>query len=264
MAFPRRRLIARSLPRLLLFFACLVASPFLSGAAAPKGPFFSVLAVGAEPLPENLHWLETPEKGVPLKTSFARRGDLLPASAGRPLVFGIPRQNPGKGESPFVPLCTVAWPAGATERALVLLVSDKGGLWGVAIDDGEKVFPRGSLRIVNMVPRPLAARWGDFTWEVPPGPAPSRPYPAVKPGPQGQPGRFKVMLGVRWNDDKDANIIYAGRADARPDSRTLLVVREVKETGVTDTGAVIDVGVSYSTRWVVETLPKAESSNKTP
>lgn len=255
--------------RRAVFLVCLGVLPCLCGATAAepadktgkgKGAVFSVLTVGGESLPEGLHWLESPGNGVPLKTSFVRRGDLLPAIAGQALVFGVPRVNPGKDEPPFAVLCTVPWPAGASERALVLLIVEKGRLWGVAIDDGETVFPRGTLRIINMVNRPLAARWGDFTWEVPPGPAPSRPYPLVPPGPAGQPGRFKVMLGVRWNEGNDANIIYAGRAEARADSRTLLVVREVNETGITSTGETVNVGVSYNTRWVVETLPKPSAA----
>lgn len=228
--------------------------------AKPTGAVLSVLAVGESSLPEGLHRLDSPDEGTPLKTSFVRRSELLPAVPGKSVVFGVPRQNPATGESRFVTLCSVDWPEGVQDRVLVLLASDGGKLSGIAIDDGEKVFPRETLRVVNLVKRPMAARWGDQTWELPPGPGPARPYPAVTKGAGGQPGRFKVMLGVRWGERDEANIIYAGRIEARPNVRTLLVVREFKETAITETGEALDVGVSYNTRWVVEALPKPEVS----
>lgn len=225
--------------------------------AAPTGPVFTVLAAGAKPLPEGLHFLESPDKGVPLKTSFARRSDPVSAAAGRPLVFGVPRPNPAEGESRFIALGSVNWPAGVSERALVLLATDGNRVSGVAIDDGERVFPGGTVRVVNLLNRPLAARWGDTTWEIAPGPGAARPYPAMA---GGQGTRFRVMLGALREDGQGSTLIYSGRAEARPGARTLVVVREFKETDLTDAGEVVNAGVSYNVRWVVDALPRKEAN----
>jgi hypothetical protein len=154
----------------------------------------------------------------------------------------------------------VGWPAGASQRVLVLLAVDGKRVGGVAINDGEDVFPSGTLRVINLINRPVMARWGDFTGQFPPGPGPAHPYPRMQAAPNGQSGRFKVLLGVPRSDGSGVNTIYAGRAEARVGARTLIVVREVKETDVTDEGVVVDAGVSYNTRWVVDSLPNPESA----
>jgi hypothetical protein len=216
------------------------------------GPVFTVLAAGARPLPEKLHYLATVDEGILLKTSFARRSEPVPARAGRTLVFGIPRENPAEGESRFVVLGSVICPAGISERGLVLLSTDGNRLSGMVIDDGEKTFPAGTLRVVNLLNRPLAARWDETTWEVSPGPGVARPYPSRVVGGAGQASRFRVMLGALREDGKGSTLIYSGRAEARPGARTLVVVREVKETDLTDEGEVVNAGVSYNVRWVVD------------
>jgi hypothetical protein len=242
----------------LLGLASIPGSASAADAMVPKGPVFSVLSVGDGALPENLHYLESPDEGVALTVSTFRRSALLPL-VGDTIVFGVPRQNPAEGESRFVAVCSVDRPVGITERALVLLTPETSGLSGMMIDDSERVFPRGTLRVINLVGRPLAARWADVTGEMRPGPNPAKAYPVVKKGPAGQPGRFKLMAGVMREDGQGANLIYSGRVEARPETRTLLVVREVQETALTPSGEVLDLGVSYSTRWVIEALRKPEA-----
>lgn len=260
MALPRRYLIAR----LLVCAALLGAASSFAAESPAAGPVFTLLAVGGQTLPEDLHYLESADEGVPMVSSAVRRTPPLPAAAGQPLVFGRPRANPAPGESRFVPLASLAWPVGASERVLVLLAADDDQVSGVAIDDGERVFPRGTLRVINLLNRPVAVRWGDFTGEFPPGPAPARPYPAMPANPNGPPARFRVMLGALKADGNGTELIYAGRAEARPGARTLVVIREVRETDVNEAGDPIDVGVSYLTRWVVDAPPPATNTEDRP
>lgn len=259
------------IPRPTFLFLFCAGFPWLSAAGgiataaevsakAANGPVFTVLAAGSRPLPEELHYLKSPDEGILLATSPARRSAPLSAPAGAALVFGIPRPKPAPGESGFVSLFSVNWPAGATERVLVLLASDGARLNGVAIDDGERVFPPGTLRMVNLLNRPLAARWGDFTAEFPPGPSVAHPYPSMPPGAGGQPNRFRIMLGTTRADGNGTTLIYAGRVEARANARTLVVVREVKETDVTEDGEVMDAGVSYNVRWVVDSRPPRDKT----
>lgn len=265
MAEPVRHLIFhgrlfRVLGACAWLLACLVATPASADVPAePKGPVFTVLSTGGQ-LPENLHYLETPDKGVPLQISLSRRTDPLPAKPGQTLVFGVPRPNPAPDQSAFVPVCSVAWPAGGTQRALVLLATDgEQRVLGIAIDDDTDVFPLGTLRVVNLVNRPLAARWGDTTWEVPPGPGVGRPYPISNDGTSIR--RFKVMLGTLRPDGQGTTLIYAGRAEARRGARTLVIVREVKETDINELGEVVDAGFSYTTRWVIDSPPPRDAQN---
>ena len=262
MAEPRRHLIPLRAVWLLLVCTAFPAGSAVAAesSANTKELVFTVLATGAKPLPEGLHYLESPDEGVALKASFARRTEVLPAATGKTLVFGVPRANPAPGESRFVALCSVPWPAEVSERALVLLATGESGrVSGVVIDDGERAFPHGTVRVVNLVKRPLAARWGDNTWEISPGPGVARPYPVMAASGAGQAAsRFKVMLGTLREDGVGSTLIYAGRAEARPGARTLVVVREVRETEVTNEGEVMNAGVSYNVRWVVDSLPQAD------
>lgn len=264
MAELRRYLIEQGVG-LLRSFRLLACAGFLglAGSASSAfavepevtGPMFTVLATGTQSLPEGLHYLTSPNEGVPFEASSARRTAPMAAPAGTALVFGVPRPAPAEGESRFMPLFSANWPAGATERVLVLLAAEGDRLGGVAIDDGERVFPRGTLRVVNLLGRPIAARWGDFTGEFAPGPGPAHPYPATQTNPNGPPARFRVMLGAIRPDRSGTDLIYAGRAEARPGARTLVVIREVRERAVNDDDEIVDAGISYSTRWVVDSLP---------
>jgi len=220
-------------------------------AAPPKAdePAFCLLAVGDQKLPEDLHYLRSSKEGIPVAVSSGRRSEPLPApAAGEALVFGLKRADATTGESAFMPLCRIEWPGDGVTRALVLLAMDREKIRGVAVDDGERAFPRASLRVINLTGRSLLARWGGFQGELAPGPAAAKPFPRVATTTAGQPGRFQVGLGVR-QPDGNAKVIFAGWTEAWPNARTLLLV----------TASEGEANPRYRTRWIVESLSEKKA-----
>lgn len=251
MALPRRYLNVTLL--LALFVSPLLLWAGRAATPAPlkaDEPAFTLLAVGEQPLPADLYYLRSANDGVPVTVNATRRSELIkPAAKGLPLVFGIKRAVVQPGESPFQALCQVEWPAGEVNRVLVLLMSDGEKIHTLAMDDGERVFPRDSLRVVNLTGRPFLGRWGEFEGTLVPGPNPAGPFPVT---PETSSGRFKLALGLR-EVNGSGRIIFSGWVDAWRSTRTLLLVRELDEElpeGVTG-----PPNTFYMTRWVVERMP---------
>lgn len=226
----------------LLAGAAILISALLARDAAAAVPTFQIVALGDFEARAQLHYLRSPTDAVPLSAPVLRRSASFEArTADAPVILALKQADPATGATVYRPVAQVSWPAGAPDRALVFVATDAtGAIRATAIDDSLKVFPVGTLRVVNFSGETLLGRFGGFEGDIPPGARAAAPYPDID-APAGTTGRFRVGI-ARRDDAGNAKLVFNGWTEAWPNGRTLLLIRPE--------------GTRLQVRTLVETMPK--------
>ncbi|MFH1499647.1 MAG: hypothetical protein ABII82_17695 [Verrucomicrobiota bacterium] len=222
--------------------AAILISALFARDAVAAAPTFQIVALDDFEARAQLHYLRSPTDAVPLSAPVLRRSASLEVrSADAPVILALKQADPATGATVYRPVAQVAWPAGAPDRALVFVATDAtGAIRTTAIDDSLKVFPVGTLRVVNFSGEALLGRFGGFEGDIPPGARAAVPYPEID-APAGTTGRFRVGI-ARRDDTGNAKLVFNGWTEAWPNGRTLLLIRPE--------------GTRLQVRTLVETLPK--------
>ncbi|NDC74054.1 hypothetical protein EBZ70_01900 [bacterium] len=221
----------------VLFLVCVCALIATAQTRPPAGgPGFDpsktpaatvkVMALSASVPAEGLFYLKTPKEGMAIALPRGRfSAPFVPFSHTQTLTFGV-KAAAVEGVPSFRVLTQAKWPEGDTEEVLVFLATTGEGadsrMNAIAVENGPRVFPPRSVRVMNFTGQKLFAQFGTVRSELAPGPSRGVPYPEVQAEP-GRIGRFRVGLG-RMDAQGGPQILFSGWADASPESRTLIVV----------------------------------------
>lgn len=218
----------RPLILLLGLFACAAPGfgqkPPRPDAAPPA--IFRVMAL-TDGIPEKgVFYLKDAKEGLPLVVNKSRLSAPVSAySTTMPMTFGSKATDP-QGAVTYKPMVQAAWPeVGAPEALVFLALSGEGAgakLSAVAVDNGLKVFPRRTVRVLNFSGQKVFGQFGSFKGELAPGASRAVPYPEV-PAPSGSVGRFQVGFGV-IGPDGGSQLIFNGWTEAWPNARTLVLI----------------------------------------
>lgn len=189
-----------------------------------------VMAISDTLPAEGLFYLKNAKEGRALALPKGRFSAPMPLfSQGQPMVFGV-KGPQVEGAPSYRPLVQAILPEGGVEEVAVFLAASGEGadmrLSALALDNGLKVFPPRSIRVLNFTGEKLFAQLDTFRGELPPGPANAMPYPEIKTEP-GRTGRFRVGIG-RMDTTGNPQILFSGWADAWPNARTLLLITPPK------------------------------------
>ena len=159
-----------------------------------------VIGIGKEIIP--IGYMHPAARTAPIK---------IPAGAEGLRVIATDRKN--EEENPAAERLVI--PKGVKKPLLLILPDEKSaaGVKLLVIEDGVNSFKWGTIRLINVTPRPLVFRWGKKAMQIPTGWKPTD----ISPG-----GKSRNMEIITYLKDDLKKPLYSAVWEHRKDMRQLL------------------------------------------